>query len=863
MERKNFQPTSAQQDERLIDRTQKSFAAGGFDDVPGNRIPANGFKFSKNYIAKKDGTLVVRGGSQRWSETLIPVLRTGYTLTKTGYNVTKTVGTNWAAADAGRWIIYDNGQVDYIKSVTSTTIVVVASNDSRSDSTAAQVRDSIWGWHKHEAKSKIILHIGTYFYVTDANTIAWTRVYGDNHYSPAGSATTFVTFKDTVLAYNANGVFRIDLSGSTALFYRINTPIPTNRVAGNSRTNLLTHCYRYIYTNVRLSGTSITRTRRTSGVNIESESGPVQAGLDYRDYGEIWTQKPIGPSSALDAYDPLDVTAKTYQILTGAVMNGSWDTIAEWAAITDGQFNITIDSTGANVVCDFSSVDTWNDIAKVIQDALRDYFSDATCVWSTDHFIIASPHNGGTVTVTTAGDAGTTTLGSVGLSCQAASGVVTTYDMEAPKTLATFTDGDFRRPYNASDVSDGQWTHYGVYRTLDIGVSGKDPNTGEGNDTETYVWVSDIPIARGFLAGVFTRALTVGSLETATNMITEQDVGSLVYVYDVTNSAWRECYIASYTNRTNCVLTMPNVGQTILTGFPCSYGATRHTDEPATTQTAMNASRAATGVVTRTAGATFTTADVGRRLYWADGTYDRIITYTDANNVVVDASTIKTAQGACSAPYLRSFTDNVSDDTLRNRVAGMLINNRTWEPLPTDSSCGAMKNGFLVTAPRDGTLISYGQIADNLEYLNGYQDPYNQVASVQDKIRHMITLGDYLVVFCSHSIVSFPLNTYTSKIIDKIAMVSIIIAAQLEVTNEVGCYDYGSIKILGNKTQAIFRANDQSIRMISAGPTGLEISGNLAQDRIQKNHLNKLTGLSSNSYDKVNGYIINGSNVKI
>lgn len=39
-----------------------------------------------------------------------------------------------------------------------------------------------------------------------------------------------------------------------------------------------------------------------------------------------------------------------------------------------------------------------------------------------------------------------------------------------------------------------QATHVGLYRTLDIGVSGTDPVSGAGNNREIYVWVGDFPV---------------------------------------------------------------------------------------------------------------------------------------------------------------------------------------------------------------------------------------------------------------------------------------------------------------------------------------------------------------------------------
>ncbi len=68
---------------------------------------------------------------------------------------------------------------------------------------------------------------------------------------------------------------------------------------------------------------------------------------------------------------------------------------AVWAAINDGEIKLTIDGTEYDVQSiDFTGDTDMDDVAATIQAAIRTATSSTeTCVWSTDHFIIASITN--------------------------------------------------------------------------------------------------------------------------------------------------------------------------------------------------------------------------------------------------------------------------------------------------------------------------------------------------------------------------------------------------------------------------------------------------------------------------------------
>lgn len=96
--------------------------------------------------------------------------------------------------------------------------------------------------------------------------------------------------------------------------------------------------------------------------------------------------------------------------LTGGTSAES--TVATWAAVTNGSFRVTLDGVAYNVDgIDFSSVTTMAEVASTIQSALRTASStQATVVWSTDHFVITSSNN----TASSSVSALSTSTGTVG-----------------------------------------------------------------------------------------------------------------------------------------------------------------------------------------------------------------------------------------------------------------------------------------------------------------------------------------------------------------------------------------------------------------------------------------------------------------
>jgi len=591
--------------------------------------------------------------------------------------------------------------------------------------------------------------------------------------------------------------------------------------------------YRYNYGMSVLSGTDVTRQRNTAGVVTEQKSAPNAVDSDYKDYGTDFTTRPVGRGET------------TFGILTGGALGTSWDTAAEWAAVIDGQFKITLNGTARNIECDFSSVTSMEGVAVVIQTAMRNYVSDIKCEFVTNHFLITSPSEGATVTVTTAGTAGTD-IGSGHMSCQAGanpdaggggSGTVTNAVFTFANAVSTFT----------YPTDGGAWTHYEVNRSFNIGDNGIDPVTGKANNKELFVWNRSHPCAKAFVAEAVLGVVTAyeGTFEE------EDNYNNLVFA-DGTSQA-----IGTYTSSTSVTLSFAvNVARQA-----CCIGST----------TVAMASQSGT-TVTRTAGSTFAATDVGKILFWANGDWTVIKSYTNAN--VVEATLPQTGANIAStgvtwSPVSMVMTDITRDDyygtdttvkQLRPRVAGFSLKNRFHVPIP-NCDTGVVSGTFLMGGIRAQQKVYYSQIPAFETYYGGYYNEEKQVVLLTDTIELIREFPDDAVIYCSDSIHRIPVNTFNPVEIPEVGEILAVVVGQAQITKEIGLKLIGTVRRTG-PLQDGFVANDYSYRQLAYSAGGYNITPNIAHNRYHKEFRKILEKTGSSSYDKINGHIIGGNDTE-
>lgn len=126
--------------------------------------------------------------------------------------------------------------------------------------------------------------------------------------------------------------------------------------------------------------------------NNTERLGKVTRNLAYDALVKNFTsgQTVTGGTSGATATVLQDIRAYTPAYLTGG--NSATSNFATWAAVTNGEFAISIDGTAYNITqIDFTGVTSMAEVATKIQTAIRlATESTETCVWSTNHFVITS-----------------------------------------------------------------------------------------------------------------------------------------------------------------------------------------------------------------------------------------------------------------------------------------------------------------------------------------------------------------------------------------------------------------------------------------------------------------------------------------
>lgn len=832
MAHRNFNPKSIYENQREITRAQPSstddkepFSAGAFQDLDGYLVPRKGVHTLENYICHAWG-LKTRGGSKRWTDTVLPALsgRTGYSLAKSGYNVIKTVGQDFSSSDVGNEIVFDDGAHERISAYVSTTTVQVESNTVRAASTAAWVHGPVNGEMYHEKAGIYLLHIDTrLFYSASINLPSWTEIAKSGIFpAPSSSNSRFKEFDDYALIYNANGIYKIDLTNF--VYWQSNSPIPTSRIIDAGLTSVTKRCRRQTYTMSRLDGNGQNSDRFDSGVSIQQETGSVFPDSSNKDYGEAWTEKPLGPADT------------TYGLLIGATLSSPYDDITTWQAFSIVQFGITINGTTRNIVADLTGILSFEELANRIQIGLRDHFPTAECIidtsGATKWFEISSPDEGGTVSVVTAG-AGATDIGTSIMRCESGTGSATTPDYTEVKTVWFL-----EIPLDpTTSEHDAHFNRYSLYSTLDVGVNGVDPVSGKGNNGELFIWNTDIPVAKAFVASA-----ALGVVTATEGEFVPGDVNAKIRFEDGSEQTITT-YLSSIV--VECTGNITKASQAVAIGGDTSEGKAIRV---------MTASQSGT-TVTRASGDSFASSDAGRKIFWADGTESTVKSYTDADNVEVHESATIASTAACIHPKLRKWTDTVRDEAystspnLRSRISNnkYILQTRFFTPLP-DCNDGEVTGNMIWGVIRDENIVHYSQADSFFRHQAGYYYEEIQREIFQHPIVEISEVNDVLSVKCAKYTRGIDLNTFNSHVIEEAGTAIIKCTGSYEIDGDIGVKYFGGVCKAAGFGQIVITA-EPGIRTFD----GSGYSDDLSDGRIKK-ILDTLTVGYVCCYDPVRGF---------
>lgn len=377
-----------------------------------------------------------------------------------------------------------------------------------------------------------------------------------------------------------------------------------------------------------------------------------------------------------------------------------------------------------------------------------------------------------------------------------------------------------------TDEAHTHFTHYSIYRTLNIGPSGVDGITGSPNNTELYIWVADVPIVKAF------KASQSGTTVTASiGKFTQDDVGNTL-LYADGRSTTITVLLRSNEVTVSDSLTVSSQSAVI--------GST----------TVMTAYQSGT-TLNRTGGRTFKAGDVGKTFWWADGTSTIVTEFINISQVSVSESKTVAQQAITTDPISRKFDDIYTDDQVRVNVGAWVLFGRFFEALPP-ANLGIVVPGFMFTCQTNGNNILYCGMEKDFEYLTGYYYPKSQFAYIKDSINAIREYPDRLIVFCKNTTHEIPLNNFQIEEISSIGVSITTIVGQNVIDQNIGVAGRGSIKPYGYGEE-IMVTDDGGIRTFD----GQRFSDNLVENRIMKEML-KMQSEFAASYDEENGYIICG-----
>jgi len=831
---RDFLPQTRDFNERGVTRPQgdlpnaPSFVGGVFNDLPLTNIPTNGLFWAENYRVYKE-RIEARTGCKEWSTLTLPSLsgRTGYSVTKSGTTVTKTAGTDFSPEDIGNFIVYDDGKREKITSYTDPDTVVVEKSTAHAASTAAYITGPENGVKQHRKTKRVILHVGYKIYWANASLDSWTEIPG--HIGRIGnSISKMIEHDDAMYIGNKEGIFKIDMSSEPYVYWKINSAAPKNLITETAESSTNTFVYKYIVKLSRISTGSNLRTRfgdyNSSGTKIKSvrilqESAPFEFDSDGKDYAKIVSSNRVGEAGTY------------FGRLTCSALSSPYDVPGGWDSITDGQFKITIDGTENNIECDFSGVTSMPQIAEIIQLALRGEYPDSavTCKYDTDHFVIESPLEGGTITVCSAGDSNDISSAMGGDAGTASNAV----EYSTPISVGNiWVPRDKNIGYYSS-----HWTHYSIYRTLDFGDEGSNPYTGIGNNEEFFVWLGDIPIAKSFMASV------AGNVISASDGVFQKCDEGCTFEFADGTTVVLSTYIDSKSMNITTTTTVASQAGAIGNGR------------------VMQASQSG-ATVTRTAGAIFYESDVGKTLYWPNGLTTLITGYTSAN-VVTGTSANVSSTGAIVDPTYRKYYDTTRDEYRKSDISIKYLRARMsqsvyWlfdrfsQPLP-DSEEIEIVDLFFFTAQRGQQIVNYCAMPEYKSYLIGSYNADTQYMSFDDKAQILSSLPGTLCIFCSNSTHVAPTNTYSVVEDKNTGTMSFSIETKYTKSHEIGAIDYGAIVKcnIEDKPYILLRNSDNAWRYFD----GNTYSGDITKDRIKKK-MAQLDVYSTAAYHPSKGYYI-------
>ena len=783
---------------------------------------------------------------------------TSFRAYQSGHTVYRQSGAAFTNALLGQWMCWPTDPVvrNEIIGVVGADSLLVAKLDTQAEQSGTYIQGKTHVLYQHKMNKRFFLHIDSRLFYASFGDSTWTQIFQMGYYGLADSKSYVYEFDDYLVIVNENGIFKIKINADVPYFFKMNSPPPRVLIGDVAETELLTYGRPYIYSSSKLTGNdkwrytkSLTRDRDRTDTEaddgatlIEQETGTTRLNNNKKDFGSVFTELPIG--SGLE----------TYGVLTcGNWVAGTDDQVLLWRAIDDGSFSITIDGSNYNVMVDYTNAENIGDIPQMTQDAIRG-LSDLLggVVVEIDpnagnpRFIFRTAEvDGSTIGVLAAHTTGAGTDVSTGAGANFQG---TAADGAAADNAALWRESNdigllTVSPIQDTPVAGGEYhlTHYTVYGPKDIGPDG----TQLGNNPDAYTFLADVPHAKAYTGSVN----AAGVLTLTQGMLSYADVGSILEFQDGTRVT-----IATVTGvATGTVLPVAAVAaQSCAIG---NNGAGANFGVMTVTQAAFT--------LTIASGYALTDQDIGKPVFYSDGTINWIRSRTSATVAVMLNSATKASQAACINPTSRRFNDTITDETIEARFhfAPFTPDNRFYIELP-NTDLGVVVPGFIVVAQTGDNVIRYTPLAKEARDQKYFAGSYNNARHFDDyaegAIQRLAKYPDKLIVFCSRSVWGCPTNIPMVTEIKDFG-ITIAVLPNLTLLDNVGVLHVESADWV-DVGKEIMITSEPAIRTFDGNSFSNE---NHADKQVMK-ILRRISTLAAGYYNAVpeGGYVISGAEVQ-
>lgn len=824
-------PRTRQEDQREINRSQKEFTSGMYTDIVPNKVPFGGVSKLDNAIAYGD-VISGRKGTRLFSSVTLPYEMTGVSFDRVGSIATITSAHTFSDLQLKYKLSDNNGKIYFIEQVNSSTELVVTGNfdiDTPESVTGLNVRGVINASYVNPSNGRQYYMIGRKIYMRVKLDEVWYEyeVIGD---TLENVQSDFHEINNRIVLVNESGVYKLSDDVDDRYALQLNQDLPLYKINRSDIINMTNpSAYNYLYGFSSIP-TNVYGNRRDENSLVELETPPhLQEGKiinsappaepvyyhdgQYKDYTTNFSSTPID-----DGW---------YIRIT---INSTYKDPTAYVDLTEGlqQPNFEITVNGTSYVCypNFRNVTTMTEVATAIDSALKQIDTGLVCKYGT---------------ISDSGDSETLVLYIYHvlfyyvLTVGSATGIGFDMFLGANNCLATNnvskTMGHsvawLRYPETNSYI-----THYSLYRSKDILPHVEEfPNPLDprlNNNPDTFALIDDIPACKVF------EAYTTSGNMIAVSGFSDTDIGN-----DVTTAAGVTFTVTSKVQGVDNTYTTDYVGVDI-----------SQTDMYLAADDYTIISKTGKTIDTST-GYTFSASDIGKVIFYSDGTTSYIVDYdTTLGKAITADENPKISVSACLNPLARLYYDVTSDVTQNQLLEVNPLNMRFYDKLPY-TSISAYNSGILTTASDRESDIYWCNTADVFRI--GYHMSLDQKnTAILKNITAMLTSGDNVCIFTD--IDTFVINIKQGQtIVTDFGESYFVLPEPIKLSGTIGLRNRQSWSFADRDSVILF-TSEPAIRLFN----GVSFGENLADGSIQKTYIKRLGNSVVVDYDSAYGMTIWG-----